>query len=181
MRHKKYYWGLAILITLLLDTACILFLLHKSAPEEAFNLFEAFFRYQFIYNECFYTPEANESYFLEIEGQNPPANFMARFAGHSPRVKKGSDFVLDDLGVKRRDGILFRIDSWKWIGLGWLTRDHAEICGECDLSSSGAGTIYIWKRDKKGWALAGMGHTLVWDGPPMTPKPKNVTNDQSGK
>ena len=184
MKHKKWYW-LAICITLLADTICVLFLLYRFAHEEAFDLFEAFFRHQFIYNECFYTPEAGESYFFEIEGQDPPANFMARFAGHSPRIKGGSDFVLDDLGIERRPGILFRIDSWKWIGWGWLTRDHAAIDGGCHVSSSGNNTTYIWKRDKKGWALEGVGITWHYDRvliePLMPPKPKNVTNDQSDK
>lgn len=169
MRRKKWYLWLSILIILLVDTVCVLFLLYRYAPEEAFDLFEAFFRYQFLYNNTpedvdsyFYeylynTPEAGESYFFEIEGQDPPANFMARFSGHSPRVKAGSDFVLDEFGIKQRPGILFLINSWKWLGWGWLTRDHAEISGGYEDPSGYYYATYIFKRDKKGWALDNVG------------------------
>ena len=31
---RRMYWGLAILITVLVDTTCVVFLLHKPAPQK---------------------------------------------------------------------------------------------------------------------------------------------------
>lgn len=152
--NKKWYLVLA-LIVLLLDTACILFLLDKSVPQETFNLFEAFFRYSMSENKDYPSVQDAEAYFFEIEGKDPPSEFMVRFAGEFPPVKKGSDFVVDDFD--NNTGILFRIDSWKWIGLGWLTRDHAKISGGYDTPGAIYYATYIFKRDKNGWALDNVG------------------------
>lgn len=170
--RKKVFWGLAILIILLVDLACVLFFLHKQAPQEAFNLFEAFFRcnlieFNFIYNASTVQQDA-EAYFFEIEGKDPPSDFMVRFAGHSTPIKKESEFVLDDF---ENNGLLFRIDSWKWIGWGWFTRDHAEISGGYDDRVSSYYATYTFKRDKKGWALDNVGPIAHFDGVLMPPIP----------
>ncbi len=97
---------------------------------------------------------------------------MARFAGHSRPVRKGSEFVSEwtripqDDGTlifsDRNNGLLFRIDSCQWVGWGWFTRDHAEICGGYDEASlSASSASYIWKRDRFGWALDSVGPVLV--------------------
>jgi len=164
--NKKLYWRLSILITLL-DTVCILFLLHKHGPHEAFDLFEAFFRYQFILDEGPPDPRKAAAYFLEIEGKDPPSEFMVRFAGHSPPIKNGSEFVSEDFaneGLIRSDGLLFRIKSWRWAGWGWFARDHAKIRGGYGGHFSGYTATYILKSDKKGWIVDRVGYRWHWDG-----------------
>lgn len=151
--QKKWYFVLAIVIILLLDTVCILFLLDKYATQEAFNLFEAFFQYAMPKRSPF--TEGSGAYFFEIQGKDPPSDFMVRFVNHSPPIKKGSDFVANDFD--NNPGILFRIGSWKWIGLGWLTRDHAEIYCEYEIRDVVYPATYIFKRDRKGWAFDNMG------------------------
>lgn len=150
MRHKKYYWGLAILITLLVDTVCILFLFHKYIPQETFNLFEAFFISCMSWDREYSFVQDAESYFFEIEGKDPPSEFMDRFSGHSPLIKKGSNFVADDFD--NNTGIFFRIDSWRWHGWGWLMKDRAAISGGFDIPNRVNCATYIFKRGKKGWA-----------------------------
>ena len=155
--QKKWYLVLAIVIILLLDSACILFLLDKYAQQEAFNLFEAFFQYAMPKRSPFV--EGSGAYFFEIQGKDPPSYFMVRFAKHSPPVKKGSEFLSNDFD--NNPGVLFRIVSWKWIGLGWLTRDHAEIWCEYETRYVVYPATFIFKRDRKGWAFANMGQRLL--------------------
>ncbi len=157
--------GLVILITLLVDTACVVFLLHKHAPQEAFDLFESFFRYHFI------DQREVQVYFLEIEGKDPPSEFMDRFAGHSPSIKNGSEFISD--GFENSDGILFQIDSWRWRGWGWLTRAHAVISGGYRDKFGVSYATYILKREKNRWTLDRVGHGfgIEFVTPQMPPSP----------
>ena len=65
----------------------------ETPDPEILDLFETFFRYKFENNASAQKQDA-EAYFLEIEGENPSPEFLARFKGHSPPVKKGSEFVM---------------------------------------------------------------------------------------
>ena len=85
--HKKWYLVSAILIILLLDTVCILFLLDKYVPQETFNLFEAFFRFSMSGDKDSSLVQDSEAYFFEIEGKDPPSEFMDLFAKHPIPVK----------------------------------------------------------------------------------------------
>lgn len=70
--------------------------LQDETPDpEILDLFETFFRYKFENNASAQQQDA-EAYFLEIEGEDPSPEFLARFKGHSPPVKKGSEFVMGD-------------------------------------------------------------------------------------
>jgi len=95
---------------------------------EILNVFEALFRHQFANNSSGSQQNAL-AYYLQIDGEDPTAEFLKRFRKHSPPVRKGSDFR-QDCG-----GLLFRIDSWEWTG------DTAvELTGgyyEANLSASG--------------------------------------------
>ena len=120
---------------------------------ETLNLFEVFFRYKFDTNGSAQKQDA-EAYFLEIEGEDPSPEFLARFKGHSPPVKKGSEFVAASTFVEG-NGVLFRIDSHQWIG---LLRNCVKISGgysEADLSASWGS--YIWVRRKGKWELEFVG------------------------
>lgn len=125
-------------------------------PDSDHDLFEAFFRYKFD-NNFSGSQENAESYFLEIEGQDPSPELLARFKGHSPRVKKGSEFILtreievDGEAIIVGNGVLFRIDGYKRFG---LFRKYVKISGgyaEGDLSASWATYIFVKKGGK--WEL----------------------------
>ena len=153
---------------------CLFGVIHFTTSEnrqEMSDLFEAFFRYKFENNHSG-AQQGAEGYFLQIEGKDPSLEFMARFAGHSPPVRKGSEFVSEWVTIPqddgtvlfsgRNNGLLFRIDSCQWVGWGWFTRDHVEICGGYDEASlSASSASYIWKRDRFGWALDSVGPVLV--------------------
>ena len=120
---------------------------------EILDLFEAFFRYKFDNNRSG-SQENAEAYFLEIQGEDPSPEFLARFKGHSPPVKKGSEFVMWSEFV-RGNGLLFRIDSYKRFG---LFGNLAKISGgysEGDLSVSWGS--YIWVKRKEKWELEFVG------------------------
>ena len=108
------------------------------------DLSEAFFRYKFKNN--FSGAQQNaEAYFLQIKEKDPPPELLARFKGHSPPVKKGSEFVN---GSDKLNGILFKIDSYKWYG------NIVVINGgyyEGNLSASW--TDYIWIQIAGKWIL----------------------------
>ena len=127
---------------------------------ETLDLFEAFFRYKFDNNHSGAQQDA-EAYFLEIEGEDPSPEFLARFKGHSPPVKNGSEFVLArSIEVEGEtlivgNGVLFRIDSYEQMG---SSKNRIEISGgysEGDLSASWAS--YIWVRKEGKWELESVG------------------------
>jgi hypothetical protein len=122
----------------------------KILDPETLDLFETFFRYKFDNNYSGAQKNA-DAYFLEIQGEDPSPEFLARFKGHSPPVKKGSDFVLAD-GIVEGNGLLFRIDSYRWIGR--FNKNSVEIRGgydEGNLSASWASYIWVIKNGK--WKL----------------------------
>ncbi len=163
---KKYVaYGIIIDFVLI---GCLFGLIHLATSgnrQEMFDLFETFFRYKFEYNYSGAQKSA-EAYFLQIEGKDPTPEFMARFTEHSPPVKKGSEWISEWVFSEGEDGtpffsdenngLLFRIDSFEWIGWGWFTRDHVRISGGYDEASlSASWASYICKRDRKGWAVVG--------------------------
>ena len=125
---------------------------------EIHDLFEAFFRYKFENNYSGQKQNA-DAYFLEIEGQDPSPEFLARFEGHSPPVKKGSEFVASSEFVEG-NGILFRIDSYK--RRGWIHKNSVVISGgysEADLSASWGS--YLWVRKDGEWTLKSVGDKAI--------------------
>ena len=135
----------------------------ETPDPEILDLFETFFRYKFENNHSAQQQNA-ESYFLEIEGEDPSPEFLTRFKGHSPPVKKGSEFVMGGIVMGREaptegNGLLFRIDSYRWVG---LFRNCVKISGgysEGDLSASWAS--YIWIRRKGKWELEFIGDRAI--------------------
>ncbi len=110
------------------------------------DIAEAVFRYQFLHNASGRQHKA-AVYFLSLRDRNPRKEFMARFAGNTPRVSTVSECTEDD-DIRDLDtdepGILFRITDFKWI-----TPTRVEVSGgynEGRLSSSGD-TYYVEKRD----------------------------------
>ncbi len=88
---------------------------------------EAVFRYQFEHNASGVQQDA-AAYFLTIRGEDPSPEFLARFAGHRPPVRPGSEFEVGK-------GLRFRVEGIEWRGDG-----SARVTGgyyEAGLSSSG--------------------------------------------
>jgi hypothetical protein len=89
-----------------------------SLSEEDSAIYEAVFRYQREHDES-----GARYYFLSIRGQNPPADFLARFADKPPVVK----YSRTRFGI--RDGVLLWADEIRHLGsdrvevdTGWYDR-----------------------------------------------------------
>ena len=153
-----------------LTVSCLIMILSSCGNRQAetfdietLDLFEAFFRYKFDNNYSGAQQNA-ETYFLQIDGEDPTPEFLARFEGHSPPVKKGSEFVMggsivEGGGVAEGNGLLFYIRSYKWIG---SSKNRAEIVGgysEGNVSWSGAS--YTWVKKEGKWELEAAGPILI--------------------
>ena len=146
--------------------------LQDETPDpETLDLFEMFFRYKFENNASAQKQEA-EAYFLEIEGEDPSPEFLARFKGHSPPVKKGSEFVMGGIVVegaapteengllfREGNGLLFRIDSYRWVGVFGNCVKISGGYSEGELSASWG--AYIWIRRKGKWELEFIGARAI--------------------
>jgi hypothetical protein len=113
----------------------------KAAILEDDDICEAVFRYQFEHNVSVAQQNA-KAYFLEIYRNDPSNEFIARFIGNSPLVKKGSEFSLGK-------GVKFRIDSIKRID-----KNMAEVeGGYYEGGKSADANIYTVIREKNGWVV----------------------------
>jgi hypothetical protein len=99
---RRYTIGMAVCLVL---AAIVYFLASWRGvavlTEEEADIYEAIFRYQFKH-EFSNSIEGDQSVggcFLLIRGRDPPDEFLARFDGYSPPVKKGSRYV-PDAGVQ---------------------------------------------------------------------------------
>lgn len=105
------------------------------------DVYEAVFRYQFEHNGS-KTGAAAAGYFLSIDGADPSAAFLARFAGNAPPVHGASEF---DEG----DGIAFRVAGYDVLG-----PDGVEVPGGYyEDPHTGSGNLYRVVRDGAGWRV----------------------------
>ena len=74
--------------------------------KEIWDVCEVLFRHQFLHNVS-EAPQTAKAYCLLIDGADPPAGFLRRFASHTPPIKAGSAWQGTDLE--------FHIDKAKWI------------------------------------------------------------------
>jgi hypothetical protein len=84
------------------------------------------------------------AFYLELMGEDPSPEFLARFDGNEPPVRKGSEF--GDGG-----GVLFRVESVKRV-----SDTKVEVSGgyyEGSLSASG--NTYFLERKDGGWVVTG--------------------------
>jgi hypothetical protein len=110
--------------------------------QENLDICEAVFRYQFKHNASFAQQNA-DAYFIMIFKQDPSDTFLARFAGNTPPVRKGSDFVIGK-------GLVFSIGS-----INRIDENTAQVYGgiyEAGLSSSG--NLYTVVRKSGKWLVA---------------------------
>lgn len=119
------------------------------------NVREAVFRYQFQHNSSVQGQRA-AVYCLSIGEKNtdPSDDFMKRFAGFKPPVRKASDCSTDAYrGVMEKStgkrGLVFRVKAIKW-----TSDTEAEVVGgyfEDGLSASG--DTYTVKRQHGTWKV----------------------------
>jgi hypothetical protein len=78
--------------------------------EEEADVYEAVFRYQFKheFSDSIDGDQSIGGCFLLIRGRDPPKEFLARFIGYLPPVKKGSQYAADA-------GIQFSAERITWI------------------------------------------------------------------
>ena len=127
---------------------------------EYLNLLEAVYRYQFDHNASGQKQRV-DYYFLSLDGADPPAELLARFAGHKPSVLPGSLALASAAkGVSHKElggtGLIFRISR-----IAWLDASTADVDGgyyEGGLSSSG-NTYHVERHDGK-WLVTK--NTMHW-------------------
>ena len=109
--------------------------------QENLDICEAVFRYQFKHNASTIQQKA-KAYFITILKQNPSDEFLTRFMGNIPPVRKGSDFAIGE-------GLIFYINS-----VSRIDENTARGSGgyyEAELSSSN--NIYTVVRKNGKWAV----------------------------
>lgn len=116
--------------------------------EQALDIAEATFRYQFGHNASGQQRKA-PAYFLSLFGKDPDDAFLKRFEGHTPPVKKGSAFKIGK-------GLLFRV-----VRISRASDVMVEVSGgyyEAGLSSSG--NTYVAELKDGKWVVTGS--TMHW-------------------
>jgi hypothetical protein len=86
--------------------------------------------------------QRTETCYVKIEKMDPPASFLARFAGQEPPVRPGSQF-------RQGTGVLYWIDEIKRTG-----SDSAEVSGGYHIGSLGGALITYHVVRKEGrWVV----------------------------
>ncbi len=115
--------------------------LPRHEEPEFLDICESVFRHQFEHNASGAQQDA-AAYFLTIFDRDPSEEFLSRFAGHSPPVRKGSEFAVGK-------GLKFRVDSIERMG-----PDKAQVSGGYyEASESSSGNVYTVVRRKGKWVV----------------------------
>jgi len=109
--------------------------IYRKAEEP--NICELVLRTQFEHNTSL-PNKKDGAYCIDIDNKDPSDNFMARFKGHQPPVKKGSEFILEQ-------DVKFSIDNFKWLN-NWTVEVDVDYFRQ---PKCGFGYTYriIWKVD----------------------------------
>lgn len=117
---------------------------------------EAVFRSQIAHEDSELGQSKPIVYFLSLwgpdsDGKDPSDDFMKRFAGHTPPVKKYSKSTIDDSQYVIDDetrvrGLIFSVSRITWFGKSKVQVSGGEYAGS--LNSSG-GTYYLEKKEGK--------------------------------
>lgn len=148
---------IAIIFSVLFVSSCqdsITNVTPKSTPED--DIRETVFRYQFQHNVSGQQQNA-KVYFLSIGtlsgSRDPSDEFMKRFQGHKPPVKKVSQAIASVEGVIDKDtgerGLIFRVTR-----IEWKSEVEVEVEGgyfESGLSASG--NIYLVRQEGEKWVV----------------------------
>jgi hypothetical protein len=119
--------------------------IHAPRPQreqpENLDICEAVFRYQFKHNASMVQQNA-KAYFIRVFKQDPSDEFLARFTGNIPPVKKGSEFAIGQ-------GLVFCIRS-----IDRIDENTVQVSGgyyEAELSSSDS--VYTVVRRNGRWVV----------------------------
>lgn len=116
--------------------------------QEALDIAETTFRYQFKDNASGQQQKA-PAYFLSLFGKDPTPEFLKRFAGHKPPIRKGSEFEI----MKGIEFIVTRIKR--------VTKDKVEVSGGYYASGlSASGNTYVLEKKNGKWTVTK--NTMHW-------------------
>jgi hypothetical protein len=132
------------------------FAANKSRESQTEDIHEAVFRWQFDHNGSGLQKKA-KVYFIELgeESTDPTGEFLKRFAGNRPPVRKGSECTGTGTGEAVRDkktgeeGLLFHVSK-----VAWKPDTKVEVKGgyfERGLSSSE--NTYTVEKEKGKWRV----------------------------
>ncbi len=132
----------SITLFFLLATACLADDSARVPQEDAIR--ESVFRYQFDHNTSKLAKTA-KAYYLTMGEKlwDPPDEFMKRFTGHTPPVRKFSEWH------KGSDGLSFRISNMRWV-----SDTEVRVAGGCsDEVGTGSCNTYTVKKGAEGWKV----------------------------
>lgn len=130
-------------------------------PRDEDDVREAVFLFQFDHNASGLQQNA-KVYFLSLGGgdRDPSDEFMERFRGLKPPVKKVSECTASVTGVKDKEtgehGLIFRVTSIKWV-----SDSEVEVEGGYhEASESASGNTYLLLREGERWFVKE--HRMNW-------------------
>ncbi len=113
----------------------------ESVSVDRIAVYEAVFRYLFEHNESS-AQESAVAYYLQIDGADPPHDFLERFEGHVPPVRVASEFE------RGEGGLLFRIGELKVLVDGSI-----EVTGGYQGRLTASGHKYTLELKEGGWSV----------------------------
>jgi hypothetical protein len=127
--------------------------------EEA-AIYEAVFRHQFIHSGQ--GLDSLQAFCLVVQDQNPPDEFLARFASHRPPVRRGSDYGPDA-------GIQFAVGRIEWLDAGKVKVYAGSYCSSWQATrglsftpaSAHAQDIYVLTRSESGWVVEHVENIMI--------------------
>jgi hypothetical protein len=130
----------------------------KRAADEA-DILEAVFRYQFSHNDSFMKSSAISYYLsfgglLNLKGKDVGDEFLNRFAGNTPPVRKSSEaniHVIEGVTDKRTGmkGLIFEVRRIKWV-----SEDEVRVDGGYyENGTSASDEVYTVKREARKWVV----------------------------
>lgn len=113
----------------------------RKAVNEVDDIIESVFRYQFKYNYAGIGGTANGFYLL-VYKKDPTSDFVKRFKGYLPEVKKGSAF-------KKGSGVLFQVGK-----IQAVSDNKVKVAGGYYLNDTHATAgIYTVERAGRRWLV----------------------------
>jgi hypothetical protein len=109
--------------------------------DKTLDVAKAIFRHLTAYNDA--SPIAGPMVYLTLFGEDPPPEFLSRFADGGKRIRGGSEFVIGT-------GLKFFIED-----IEWISEDMVEVtAGYYEAPLSAAGYAYTMERQDDGrWVV----------------------------
>lgn len=143
-------------LTLVFAVASLGLAADEARESQSDDVREAVFRWQFEHHNAPAQLTNAQVYFLELgpSADDPTDEFLKRFDGHKPPVRKGSSCIVNGSAMDKKTGergIIFRITS-----IVWQSDSTVEVnAGYYEGGLSVRGSLYILKREKRKWRVTG--------------------------